>query len=56
MVFVIISRRTGRRVRIKGELTPAFEYYAQADNYLFKRLGNSQLMIIKEVGRLKKER
>lgn len=48
MVFVIVYKKTLRRVRHKGKLTPAFEYYAQADNYLFWRLG-SQLMTIKEV-------
>ena len=56
MVFVIVSRRTGRRVRVHGKLTPAFQYYAQADNYLFRRLGDSPLMTIKRVGKLKKER
>uniref|UniRef100_A0A6M3X485 Uncharacterized protein n=1 Tax=viral metagenome TaxID=1070528 RepID=A0A6M3X485_9ZZZZ len=56
MVFVIVSRRTSRRVRVHGKLTPAFEYYAQADNYLYRRLNDSKLMTIKQVGILKKER
>jgi len=56
MVFVIVSRRTGRRVRVHGKLTPAFEYYTQADNYLFRRLNDNKLMTIKQVGKLKKER
>ena len=47
MVFIIVMKETGKRARhIDRSLVPVFEYYNQADNYLFKRLGNSKLMSI----------
>jgi len=49
MVFIIILKSTGKRARhLDGTLVPVMEHYAQADRYLFKRLGNSELMTIIE--------
>lgn len=47
MVYLIVYKRTGKRVRHKdGSLTPAMDHYIQADNYIFKHFGNSNAMTI----------
>jgi len=49
MIFVIIYKRSGRRVRQKGELTPVFEYGIQAQRYIENYLNNSPYVTWKRV-------
>lgn len=47
-MFVIIDGR-GKRVRLKGELTPCFEYRIQACKFIDKHI-NSPYVKVHEVG------
>jgi len=44
-MIILVNKRTYKRVRIDGELTPMFKYYAQAIKYIGKHLGDSPYVI-----------
>ena len=46
MGYVIVYKRNKKRVRQKGQLTPYFQYPAQAFNYIKRYMGDSQYVDI----------
>lgn len=51
MAYVIISKRTGERVRTKNGLTPVFKYVAQATKYITNYLNDSPYLTVARVGK-----
>jgi hypothetical protein len=49
MIYVIIYKSTGKRVRQKGVLTPVFDYNIQAQKYIENYMGNSPYVTWKRV-------
>jgi len=51
-MYVIVKKSDGRRARkLDGNLSPCFEYPAQAHNYLSRRMGDSKMLAVKRVGK-----
>lgn len=49
-MYVIVYKKSFKRVRQNGVLTPVFEYPQQALQFIYKRLNNSQYVTIYKVG------